>query len=218
LKRYQQQLKALLSPGARRVFERLRTPQKIQDYLDHLPANVLGKGEHTMRSPVRIIEDRRAHCMEGAMLAAALLAYHGRLPLLMDLESVAGDYDHVIALFKEGGRWGAISKTNYPVLRWRDPVYTTPRELAMSYFHEYFMHSGRKTLRRYSAPFNLRRYNPQKWVTAAGDLDWLAEELSDARHFPIAPAAAIKKLRRASNIEIKSTAMREWRKDGTRNI
>ncbi len=151
------------------------------------------------------------------MLAAAALAYHGRPPLLLDLESVDEDYDHVVALFKEGGRWGAISKTNYPVLRWRDAVYTSERELAMSYFHEYFLDNGAKTLLRYSKAFNLQKFDPAKWVVAEGDVDWVPEALGKAPHYPIAPAASLKKLRKASKIEIAATAMREWTKSGKKN-
>jgi hypothetical protein len=213
---YKDKLKALLSPAERRVFKALSTPQKIQDFLDKMPSNVLSSNEHTMRSPRKVLRFKKAHCLEGAMLAAAALAYHGKPPLLLDLESTNDDYDHVVTLFKSGGRWGAISKTNYPVLRWRDPVYKTPRELAMSYFHEYFLDSGRKTMRRYSTPFNLAKFDPAKWVIAKGDVDWLAEELGDALHYPIGPASVIKKLRRASHIEVETTVKREWTRSGKR--
>jgi hypothetical protein len=216
LTKYQQQLRALLSPAERRVFERLDTPNKIQDLLDHFPANILSSREHTMKSPRQVLRARTAHCLEGAMLAAAALAYHGRQPLLLDLGSADDDYDHSVALFNEGGRWGAISKTNYPVLRWRDPVYKTPRELAMSYFHEYFLDNGKKTLLRHSGAFNLQKFDPAKWVVAEGDVDWVAEALGKAPHSPIAPAKALKNVRRASKIEIKSTSLREWTKGGKR--
>jgi len=228
LTKYQLQLRALLSPAERRVFERLNTPQKIQDLLDHFPANILHSREHTMRSPRRVLRDKTAHCLEGAMLAATALAYHGRPPLLLDLESTDDDYDHIVALFSTQGRsasggkekklWGAISKTNYPVLRWRDAVYKNERELAMSYFHEYFLDDGSKTLRRYSKAFNLQKFNPAKWVVAEGDVDWVAEALGRAPHYPIAPAKALKNLRRASKIEIKATALREWTKSGKKFI
>lgn len=215
---YKDKLKALLTPAERKLFAKLSTPQKIQDYLDAMPSNVLNSNEHTMRSPRRVMRDRKAHCMEAAMLAAAALAYHSKPPILLGLEATAGDYDHIVTLFKEGGRWGAISKTNYPVLRWRDPVYLSVRELAMSYFHEYFLDSGKKTLRRYSAPFNIQKYDPARWLAIEEDVDWLAEELGEARHLPIAPPAAIKKLRKASKIEIETTVTREWSRGGKRLI
>jgi hypothetical protein len=213
---YKDKLKALLAPEERRLFAKLSTPQRIQDYLDAMPNNVLNSNEHTMRSPRRVMRDRKAHCMEGAMLACAALAYHGRPPLLMGLEATAGDYDHIIALFKESDRWGAISKTNYPVLRWRDPVYENPRELAMSYFHEYFLDTGKKTMRRYCEPFNIQAYDPARWLVAEEDVDWLAEELGEARYFPVAPPAAIKRLRKASKVEIRATLRREWGRGGKR--
>jgi hypothetical protein len=217
---YQKKLRAILSPAERRVLQKLSTPQKIQDFLDSFPINVLG-GEHTMRSPREVLKIKKAHCMEGALLAAASLAYHGEPPLLMDLRSVAHDLDHVVALFKENNLWGSISKTNHPVLRYRDPIYRSVRELAMSYFHEYFIggqknkknkRRGEKTLRAYSKPFDLRRYAPEKWVIVKGNLDWLAEALDDSAHFPIAPATAIKKLRKASDFEIRATDAVEWPK------
>lgn len=214
---YQHKLRAILTAAERRVFAQLSTPQKIQDYLDRMPENVLTKRQHTMMSPREVIKANKAHCMEGAMLAAAALAYHGHKPLLMDLETGEDDFDHVVALFTQGGRWGAISKTNYPVLRWRDPVYSSPRELAMSYFHEYFLENGKKTLTRFSAPFDVSKYKPELWVTAAGNVDWLADTLTDSPHFPIAPASVLRTLRKAGAIEIKSTSLREWTKDGKRS-
>lgn len=215
---YKNKLKSLLTPAEQKLFAKLSTPNKIQDYLDAMPNNVLHSHEHTMRSPRRVMRDRKAHCMEGAMLAAAALAYHGRPPILLGLEATAGDYDHIVALFKEGGRWGAISKTNYPVLRWRDPVYVNVRELVMSYFHEYFLDTGIKTLRRYSGPFNIQKYDPARWLTVEEDVDWLAEELGAVRHFPIAPHSTIKKLRKASKIEVETTVTREWSRSGKRLI
>jgi hypothetical protein len=213
---YQEKLKALLTPTERKVFAKLSTPQKIQDYLDAMPSNVLRDSEHTMMSPRRVMLERKAHCVEGAMLAAAALAYHGREPWLMDLESGDDDYDHVVTLFKEGGRWGAISKTNYPVLRWRDPIYQSPRELAMSYFHEYFLDTGKKTLLRWGGPFSLKKFDPKLWVVADGDIDWVPEALGEAQHFPFASKLAMKKLRKASKIEIETTVKREWTRGGKR--
>lgn len=206
----------MLSPAERAIFKKLDTPQKIQDFLDSIPVNVLTSREHTMRSPREVLKAGRAHCLEAAMLAAAMLAYHGRKPLLMDLESAPNDYDHVVAVFEERGRWGAVSKTNYPVERWRDPIYATPRELAMSFAHEYFLESGVKTLRRFSAPFDLSRYDPARWLIARGNVDWVAEALGRARHYAVNPRGV--KLRKASRIEIAANKLREWRRDGTRNF
>lgn len=129
----------------------------------------------------------------------------------MDMQAIRGDVDHVVTLFRENNLWGAISKTNYPVLKWRDPVYKNPRELAMSYFHEYFLDNGTKSFKAYSAPFDLTRFKPQSWVTAPEPLEWLAEMLDDSPHFPTAPATLLKKIRRASKIEIAASDLREWK-------
>ena len=147
-------LKALLSPLERDLLQKLSTPQKIQDYLDTLPINFELQGE-TYMSPRRVIKEKTAHCFEGALLAAAALAYHGQPPLLMDFQTVPDDEDHVVALFKQHDHWGAISKTNHGILRYRDAVYTSPRELAMSYFHEYLEWNGKKSLRYYSKSYDL---------------------------------------------------------------
>lgn len=221
---YANRLKALLSPAERRLFAKLSTPHKIQDYLDHFPVNFgESAGEPIIKSPRHALAAKKFHCMEGAMVAAAALACHGQPPLLMDMQSAPEDHDHVVALFKTGGYWGAISKTNYPTLRWRDPVYKTPRELAMSYYHEYFMWyagskhpRGKKTMRTYSAPFDLRRYRPEEWFAAA-DLDWLAEELDDSRHFAVVPEKARRYIRPASTLETRAMELTEWSKRGKRN-
>ena len=132
---YRKRLRALLTPAEHRTFARLDTPPKIQDFLDRLPANFELDGD-TVMSPRRMLQTRLAHCAEGALFAAAVLAFHGRPAWLMDIRALPRDQDHIVALFKQRGHWGAISKTNHAILRWRDPIYRTPRELAMSYAHE----------------------------------------------------------------------------------
>lgn len=209
--RYQNQVKRLLDSSEKRLLAKLNTPQKIQDYLDTLSINFELDGE-TYLSPRRVIREQRAHCMEGALFAAAALAYHGNRPLLMDLQTADPDDDHVVALFRDGLRWGAISKTNHPILRYRDAVYHSPRELAMSYFHEYFLEeNGKKTLRTYSVPFDLSKIAPEKWVTTGEDLGWLAGELDWSRHFPLISKSSVEKLRPASAIERRANALTEWK-------
>ena len=138
-------LRALLTPAERRLFARLDTPQKIQDFLDKTPANFELDGD-TVRSPRMMLQARMAHCAEAALFAAAALMFHGRQAWLMDLRALPRDQDHVVTLFRERGLWGAISKTNHAILRWRDPIYRSARELAMSYAHEYCLPGGKKSL------------------------------------------------------------------------
>jgi hypothetical protein len=152
-----------------------------------------------------------AHCAEGAMLAAAIFWYHGQPPMLLDLRVAKnkGDVDHVVTLFKEGGRWGAISKTNHPVLRYRDPVYTTVRELALSYFNEYFLKDGTKTLRSYSAPFDLLREG-DAWLTTEESLLDMMGRLDGSRHFDIIESGAVRRLRPADPLEVKASRLAQW--------
>jgi hypothetical protein len=206
---YTKRLKEVLSPEERKVFARLNTPQKIQDFLDGMPINFETKGE-TLYSPRQVLEQGKAHCMEGALFAAAALAYHGQRPLLLDLQTLPYDEDHVVTLFRDGGRWGAISKTNHAILRWRDGVYANAREVAMSFFHEYYMNDGVKTLRAFSKPFDLRRYKPESWVVAEGGLEYIAEELDDSPHSPIIATNLRRKLRKTSPLECKILDFVEW--------
>ena len=149
------------------VLRRLRTPQLIQAFVNAIPINHESGGE-TVFSVRQVLAYRRAHCIEAALLAACALWIHGEPPRVMHLDCDASDYPHVVALFRRGKCWGAISKSNGVALRYRDPVYRNLRELAMSYFHEYSTRSGHKTLRSYAPPLDLRRVDPGLWVTAAG--------------------------------------------------
>ena len=209
--RYRNALRALLTPAESRIFARLDTPQKIQTYLDKVPANFEPDGD-TARSPRGMLKARVAHCAEGAVFAAAALIYHGKRAWLMDLRALPSDQDHIVTLFRERGLWGAISKTNHPILRWRDPIYRSPRELAMSYAHEYCLPGGKKSLLSYSRPFSLTRYPPQRWVISPDDLDWLLYALDLAPHEPIAPKAVLKRRRRASKFEMSAQDVVEWKR------
>jgi hypothetical protein len=206
---YRRRLHALLTPREHRLFARLDTPQKIQTFLDKLPVN-FGLNGDTAMSPRSVLNARMAHCAEGAVFAAAVLAYHGRPPLLMDIRALPSDQDHILALFQERGLWGAISKTNHAILRWRDPIYRSPRELAMTYAHEYALPGGKKSMLSFSKPFSLARYAPGSWVTAPDDLDQLLVDLDTSAHLPIAPLHALRKRRRISRVEILSQEVVEW--------
>jgi hypothetical protein len=193
-----------------RIFKKLNSPKKIQNFLDTLPIN-LEEGGRTCRSPLEVLERKEVHCIEGAMFSAACLWFHGERPLLLDLRSVYRDNDHVVALFRQAGHWGAISKTNHAVLRYREPAYRTIRELAMSYFHEYFLDNGAKTLRTYSTPLNLLRYGPS-WLTDKKNLTYISEDLDDSPHFELLPENLIRRLRKADKIEIEAGKLVEWKK------
>jgi hypothetical protein len=193
------------------VLRKLRTAAAIQDLLNAMPFNFEEEGE-TYRSPAIVLKIKKAHCMEGAMLAAAALWLHGRPPLIMDLKTTDRDVDHVVALFKEGNRWGAISKTNHGVLRYRDPIYRDPREIAMSYFNEYFLDDGTKTLRSFSKPFDLSRCGDDAWLTTKEKLDDIAIALDESSHVDIMKKSAVVRLRRADPIEIKAGKIVERKK------
>ena len=168
--------------------ELLGTPQRIQQFIVELPANFEEDGD-TLYSVRRVLRHRKAHCIEAAFAAACALWLQGEPPLVMDFFA-KGDADHVVALFKRDGCWGAISKSNHIWLRWRDPIYRSPRELAMSYFHEY-TNRQRKTLRTYSVPVDLRRFPTGMWVTNKDDCWEVGAALCDVRHYRlVTPAQA----------------------------
>lgn len=166
------------------TLKRLSTPERIQAFLNAVPINHEPGGE-TVLSVREVLRQRRAHCIEGAMLAACALWVNGDPPLVMHLDCHESDYPHVIALFKRGGHWGAISKTNGAPLRYRDPIYRSLRELILTYFHEYSNKRGLKTLRSYSMPFDLRRIDPADWVTNPKSCWSTHDLLTDLRHFPL---------------------------------
>jgi hypothetical protein len=206
---YRRAMHALLTPAEHRVFARLDSPQKVQTFLDKLPANFSLDGDTAM-SPRRMLKARLAQCAEGAVFAAAALMYHGKPAWLMDIQALPSDQDHIVTLFKERGLWGAISKTNHAILRWRDPIYRSVRELAMSYAHEYCLPGGKKSMLTYSKPFSLMRYRPQRWVIAEEDFDWLLLDLDNSPHLPVAPKAALRKRRRATKVEMLAQDVLEW--------
>lgn len=191
------------------ALKKLNTPEKIQTYLDSIPFNYEKDGE-TCMSPTLVFKHKKAHCMEGAMLAAAALMQNGHKPLIMSLKVKDGDYDHVVALYKQNGYWGAISKTNHAVLRYRDPIYKTIRELALSYFHEYFLtKTGEKTLKGYSMPINLNKFG-KKWLDSETDLWHIAETIYDGKHIPIVPKQNQRSIRDATLVERKAASIRDW--------
>jgi hypothetical protein len=163
-----------------RTLRALKTPAGIQRFLDAMPYHLAG----TAWSPQKVLQEKTAHCLEGAILAAAALRVLGFPPLLLDLEADQ-DTDHVLAVYKMRGHWGAIAKSNFSGCRGREPVYRTLRELALSYFHTYFNLRGERTLRRYSQPVNLARFDRHGWITAKKGVWFIAEYLVDIPHRPL---------------------------------
>ena len=193
------------------ILKKLDTPKKIQDFLNKLSINFEENGD-TCMSPRKVLETGKCHCIEGAMLACVALMMHGRKPLVVDLTATEKDFDHVIAVFRENGKWGAISKTNHAVLRYREPAYNSIRELVMSFFHEYFTDSGRKTLRSYSMPVNLIDKFGYEWITNQDNVWEVPEYLGDCKHFDILDRKGIANLRKADDIEIVAGKLVEWKK------
>lgn len=196
------------------VLRRLDSPKKIQAFLYGLKQNFEPDGD-TCQSVREVLRTRRAHCIEGAMLAACALWVHGEPPLLLDLRATR-DYDHVVALYKRHGRWGALSKTNGFGLRSRDPVYRTLRELALSWFHEYCNRAHQKTLREFSVPFDLRRIDPALWATNGKNCWEVAEALDELRHFRLFERRHLKNVLRRDPFERKVGGAVQYRKPRSR--
>lgn len=167
----------------------LDSPVKIQEFLDSIPYNTT---KRTL-SPLLVMKERMAHCMDGGMFAAAALRKLGYPPLIVDLVA-ENDDDHIIAVFREGGCWGAIAKSNTTVLRFREPVYRSLRELAMSYFDVYYNLNGQKTLRAYSRTIDLSGFDDREWETTDEDLECIGDHTYTVRHYPLITPAQAKRL------------------------
>ena len=182
------------TPSELRTLRALKTPAGIQRFLDDLPYNL----DFTARSPERVLHHRLASCLEGGIFAAAALRVIGFPPLIFDLEADR-DTDHVVAIFKVRGHWGAVAKSNFSGCRYREPVYRTLRELALSYFNIYFNLRGERTLRRYSRPVNLARFDHLHWMTSEKPIWFIAEHLVDIPHIPLLKPAMVKRLTRVDS-------------------
>ena len=176
-----------------KFFKTLDNPDKIQKYLDSLEYNPA----YECRSPRWVIKKGSAHCFEGALFAAAALQFIGYKPLLVDMLA-ENDDDHVIAVFMENGHWGAVAKSNFTTLRFREPVYRSIRELVMSYFDFYFNINGDKSLRSYSVPLDLSKFEALNWSTTDDDLEYIGDKLESLRHYPVTNKHMTDKLYKAS--------------------
>ncbi len=166
-----------LTKSERQLLKPLRTPEKIQAFLDQLAYST----EETYRCPLRALRERVAHCYDGALLAAALLRRRGYPPLILEMLPNRRDDDHLLALFKEDGHWGAVGKSNFVGLRFREPIYRTLRELVLSYFEQFYNVEREKTLRGYTLPLNLKPFDRFGWMVRDEPLEWIAEKLDRTR-------------------------------------
>ena len=182
-----------------RTIRALKDPYGIQRFMDSLPYHLA----MTAWSPRRVLRERTLHCLEGAIFAAAALRVLGHRPLIVDLEAVQ-DSDHVLAVFRERGYWGALAASNYAGLRYRDPVYRSLRELVMSYFEAYFNLRGERTLRRFSRPVDLSRFDRQDWMTTEKDVWFIPEHLLTIPHTPVITPAMARRLHRIDARSLKA--------------
>ncbi|MCJ7490252.1 MAG: hypothetical protein MUO87_08970 [Thermoplasmata archaeon] len=189
-----------LNQSELRIFRRLTTPREIQAYLDEL----LYSADPFYRCPLRVLRERTAHCFDGALFAAAALRRLGHPPLILDIVPNDRDDDHLLALFKRNGHWGAVAKSNFVGLRFREPVYRTLRELVMSYFEQYHNVAGEKTLRGYTAPLNLTAFDKQDWMTRDEPLEGVAQRLDEVRQVKVVTEAMIAELSQVDDRSLKA--------------
>jgi hypothetical protein len=174
-----------------RILRRLKAPHLIQRFLEDLPYH----HANSAWSPRVVLREKSAHCFEGAVFAAAALRVNGFKPLIWDLEGIR-DTDHVLAVYQRDRYWGAIGKSNFAGLRFREPVYRSLRELAMSYFDNYYNLLGERTLRGFSRPVDLSRFDRLNWMTTEKPVWFIAEHLCDIPHTPVLSDAQVKRLTR----------------------
>jgi hypothetical protein len=187
------------TPAETRKLRSLKSPYGIQRFIDDQPYHLATSAW----SPRRVLSERTSHCLEGAIFAAAALRAIGHPPLIVDLES-EHDTDHVIAVYRERGHWGAIAKSNYAGLEYREPIHRTLRELAISYFLMYFNLRGDRTLRTFSRPVDLKRFDRRGWMTSETDVWYIPEHLLDIAHTPLLAPGMSKRLHRVERRTFKA--------------
>ena len=187
------------TPAELRKLRSLKNPAGVQRFLDQMPYHIA----HSSWSPRTVLREGTAHCLEGATFAAAALRVLGFPPLVWDLEA-DNDTDHVLAIYKVRGHWGAVAKSNFTSCRGREPIYRTLRELALSYFHIYFNLRGERTLRRYSRPVNLARFDDREWMTSPKNIWFVAEYLCEIPHIELLTPAMTKQLTRVDRRTVRA--------------
>lgn len=188
-----------LTTKERATLATLTTPTKVQAYLDQTPYST----EPIYRAPLTVLRQRRAHCFDGAMFAALALARLGHPPRLLDMLPWDDD-DHVLAIYKRGTRYGSIAKSNFTGLRGREPVYRSLRELLMSYFEPFFNLARNRTLRGYTQPLSLRRYDAQGWTWRDKTMDAIADGLDAARKVSLFSAAEVRAFTKVDELTVHS--------------
>jgi hypothetical protein len=182
--------RGLLTRSEHRIVARLTSPAKIQEFLDQTSYST----EDIYRCPLRVLRESRAHCFDGAVFAAAALRRLGFPPLVLELVPNERDDDHLIALYKRDGLWGAVAKSNFVGLRFREPVFRSLREVVLSYFEQFYNVAGEKTLRAYTLPLDLTRFDALGWTLHDGPMDRIAEALDKKRRISIIMDKAVRQL------------------------
>jgi hypothetical protein len=170
-----------LTKSEQRRIAQLSTPRKIQDFLDQLPYSV----ESIYRCPLRVFREHTAHCLDGALFGAAALHRLGNPPLILNMIANDKDDDHLLALYKRDGHWGAVAKSNFVELRFREPIYRNLRELVMSYFEQFYSLERKKTLRSYTVPLNLKIFDKLHWMTSDRTVERIGARLDEIRKVPL---------------------------------
>ena len=178
---------------------KLSDPDKIQGFLDSIEYNP----NYECRSPRWVIKKKSAHCFEGALFAASALRFIGYKPMVLDMKAFNDD-DHVIAVYKENKHWGAVAKSNFTSLRFREPVYRNLRELMMSYYDFFFNLYGDKSLRSYSLPLDLSLFDSRSWETTDEDLEYIGDKLESMHHYKLVNDKMIKNLSKASETMLRA--------------
>jgi hypothetical protein len=179
-----------LAKRERRKIAQLSTPTKIQDFLDRLPYSV----ESIYRCPLRVFREHTAHCFDGALFGAAALRRLGYPPLILNMTAIAEDDDHLLALYNRDGHWGAVAKSNFVGLRFREAIYRNLRELVMSYFEQFYSVERKKSLRSYTVPLNLKAFDKLNWMISDEALERIGERLDEIRNVPLLTGSMIARL------------------------
>jgi hypothetical protein len=200
---------AAFTPAELRKLRSFKDPYGVQRFLDDTPYHLAD----TAWSPRRVLREQTSHCLEGAIFAAAALRALGFPPLIIDFEA-ENDTDHVLAVYRIKGHWGAVAKSNYTGCRYREPVYRTLRELAMSYFNIYFNMRRERTLRNYSRPVNLARFDRLEWMTTENSVWFIPYHLVDIPHIKLLLPGTIRYLHRADERLFRAEVLGKSHKTG----